>query len=376
MEKISEFLTPLKVKLDQLLLDPNNPRFAELGEKIDQVPETRFAEEKVQKAAFEKMKTPKFNVTELRDTIKELGFLPMDRLVVRLWRGPGELKKYVVIEGNRRVTALKWLLELHDAGKETFTEKQLDTFNNLEVLLLDDQRAPATARWILPGLRHVSGIKEWGPYQKARMVHELRETGKSPQEVAQSLGLSTREANQLWRAFLALEQMGKDEEYQEFAEPKLYSYFEEVFKRPNVREWLGWADDQQKFTKDKELREFYGWMKGELKDDGELGDPKLPEAKAVRDLSKIIEDPKALAVFRSTEGSLTHALARLEADNPIEFVSIVAACESALRSLPPDRLRSLNVNDMETLQTLRQRVDQLLEDRAKLLGQAGEQIQS
>ena len=104
MEKISEFLTPLKVKLDQLLLDPNNPRFAELGEKIDQVPENRFAEDKVQKAAFDKMKTPKFNVTELRDTIKELGFLPMDRIVVRLWRGSDEPKQYVVIEGNRRVT--------------------------------------------------------------------------------------------------------------------------------------------------------------------------------------------------------------------------------------------------------------------------------
>lgn len=222
MEALSEFLAPIQINTDDLLLDPNNPRFAELGEAIDQVPEHRFAEPKIQKATFEKMKTPRFNVVELRDTIKELGFLPMDRLVVRLWRGSNEEpKKYVVVEGNRRVTALRWLLELHELGKETLSEGQLESFRVLETLLLDDERAPKTARWILPGLRHVSGIKEWGPYQKARTVFELREIGKSPQEAAQSLGLSTREANQLWRAFLALEQMKADEEYGELAEPRL-----------------------------------------------------------------------------------------------------------------------------------------------------------
>ena len=82
-----------------------------------------------------------------------------------------------------------------------------------------------------------------------------------------------------------------------------YTFSEEVFKRPNVREWLGWSDEQQKFTKDKELREFYGWMKGEKDDDGELGKPKLPEARSVRDLSKILDDPKALTVLRSSDST-------------------------------------------------------------------------
>ena len=39
MENLTEFLTPIRVELDGLLLDPNNPRFAELGEVIDQVPD-------------------------------------------------------------------------------------------------------------------------------------------------------------------------------------------------------------------------------------------------------------------------------------------------------------------------------------------------
>jgi hypothetical protein len=369
MENLSEFLSPIRVNLDDLLLDPNNPRFAELGESIDQVPEARFAEPKVQKAAYDKMKAPKFSVLELRDTIKQLGFLPMDRLVVRTWNGiPGSPQKYVVIEGNRRVTALKWLIELHEAGKETISESEIGSFKTFETLLLDEQKAPRTARWILPGLRHVSGIKEWGPYQQAKMVNELRQTGKTPQEVAQSLGLSTREANQLWRAFLALEQMKADEEYGEYAEPTLYSYFEEVFKRANVREWLGWSDEQHKFVNQKEIREFYGWMKGEKGDDGELGNPKLSEAKSVRVLSRIMDDPKAFAVFRSGDGTLTHALARLEADTQIDFIPTVSNCESVLGLLSPDALRSMKESDLGVLVALRNRVSQLLADRDRLLG--------
>ena len=132
MQPLSEYLTPTTVQLDDLLLDPNNPRFAELGEEIDQVPEHRFAEEGVQGDAFGKMKESRFAVTELRNTIKELGFLPMDRLVVRRWHGPPNApEKYVVIEGNRRVTALKWLIELNRAGKETFSEEELKKWATL-----------------------------------------------------------------------------------------------------------------------------------------------------------------------------------------------------------------------------------------------------
>lgn len=367
MENLSQFLTATRVKLDDLLLDPNNPRFAELGEELDQVPEGRFAEAKVQNATIEKMKASRFNVIELRNTIKELGFLPMDRLVVRKWRGSEESEKYVVVEGNRRVTALKWLIELHETGRETIPESELGKYQDLEVLLLDDARAPETARWILPGLRHVSGIKEWGPYQKARTVFELRETGKSPQEVAQSLGLSTKAANQLWRAYHALEQMRADEEYGELADPRLYSYFEEVFKRPNVKEWLGWSDDQQKFTATGELREFYSWIKGEPDEEDESFEPKLPESKSVRDLSKIIDDPKAFAVFRSAEGTLMHALARAEADQQVDFAPTILNCESVLASLSPDTLRNMPDSSLEGLQALQRRIEVLLDDRRKLL---------
>jgi len=366
MPSLSALLSPTNVSLGDLLLDPNNPRFAELGQKLDPVPEARFNEDKVQQQTYERMKTARFDVGELRDTIKNLGFLPMDRIVVRKWKG--EKPKFVVVEGNRRVTALKWLVELHESGRETFTTDQLKNFTDLEVLLLDEDAAPENSRLILPGLRHVSGIKEWGPYQKARAVHSLRESGMSPQEAAQSIGLSTRAANQLWRSYLALEQMREDEEYGEFSEPGLYSYFEEVFKRGNVRDWLGWSDDERKFTTEDRLKEFYGWMVGEPDESGGLGEKRLSEAKSVRELGKIIDDLGAMTVFRSAGGSLTRALARFESEHPQEWLPAVSSAEGVLASLSPDTLRKLDEEQLGVLNKLRGRIDQVLEDRRKLQG--------
>jgi hypothetical protein len=365
MAGIPTLLTPVKVKLDDILLDPNNPRFAELGQPDDVVPENRFNEPKVQQVAYDRMRDSRFDVPELRDTIKNLGFLPMDRVVVRKWRGPVE-GKYVVVEGNRRITALKWLVELNASGRETFSQEQIDNFTNLEALLLNDQTAPERIKWILPGLRHVSGIKEWGPYQKARAVFLLRESGLPAQEAAQSLGLSTKKANSLWRGYLALEQMKQDEEYGEHVKPSHYSYFEELFKRPNISTWLSWNDTDRRFTNAAGVREFYSWMLGEIDENGDLKEAKLPEAKSLRELGDIFDDPKAMAVFRGPEGTLSSASARFTADHPQEWRPAVVNAESVLAALSADNLRALSDADLKDLESLLKRVDQVMKDRVRL----------
>jgi hypothetical protein len=366
MNSLPSLLSPLKLKLDDLLLDPNNPRFSELGEELNPVPEGRFADEKVQNNTFERMKSPIFDVGELRDTIKTIGFLPMDRIVVRRWKGqPAEAKsRYVVIEGNRRVTALKWLVNLHGIGKETFSDAQLENLTDLECLILNDELAPSSANLILPGLRHVSGIKEWGAYQKAKAVYALRKGGMSSQEAAQSLGLSTKAANSSYRCFLALEGMKNDEEFGEYAESRKYSYFEEVFKRANVKNWLDWSDEKERFCAEERLREFYSWMVPQGDDNPE---PKLPEAKSVRDLSVILSDENALNILRLPEGNLARALARFEVDHPEDWYPKVLAATAAMKSLTPDMLRGMESATLKSLEELKQRIDQAFSDRESLL---------
>lgn len=366
MLELATVLAPQTIYLSNLLLDPNNPRFSELGEEINIIPELRFNDDKVQSNTFVKMKESVFGVSELRDTIKTLGFLPMDRIVVRKWKG--NIEKYVVIEGNRRVTALKWLIDLHDTGKETFSDLQLHNFTNLECLLLDDNVAPEMAHLILPGLRHISGIKEWGAYQKAKVIVALRKSGMNSQDTAQSLGLSVRAANQAYRCFMALEQMRDNEEYSEYATPKMYSYFEEVLKKPTIRQLLNWSDESEKFTNTNQLLEFYSWIVPLENNEP----PKLPEALSVRDLGKIIEDDNAMRTFRAPNGTLVHALAKYEIDHPEEWNPKIAAANSALKALTPDKLRDMDDIAVNNVKELSKTIDQVLKDRDALLRASNE----
>jgi len=366
LDNLSSLLTPVIVDLDDLLLDPNNPRFSELGEEMNSVAESRFSELKVQANTFDKMRDQRFDVNELRDTIKTLGFLPMDRIVVRPWKATSQPTKYVVIEGNRRVTALRWLVHLHENGKETFTEERLRNLRRLECLVLDDKLAPPFATLVLPGLRHVSGIKEWGPYQKAKTVHALRKGGMSPQEAAQSLGLSTRAANNAYRCFIALENMKASEEFGEATDPRMYSYFEEIFKRPDVKTWLEWSDEAEKFTKTERINEFYSWIVPSGEDGG--GAPKLPEAKNVRDLASIVLDENALSVLRGPDGTMSRALARYQVDHPEDWYPKVMAASTALKILTPDMLRKMDEPTLTSLHDLKARIEQALKDRTQLMG--------
>jgi hypothetical protein len=313
------------------------------------------------------MKSDVFDVSELKDTIKTLGFLPMDRMVVRKWKGSTATDaKYVVIEGNRRLTALRWILGLHDIGKESFSEEQLKNFRTVECLLLSESASATAATLILPGLRHVSGIKEWGPYQKAKAVHALRKSGLSSQDAAQSLGLSTRAANAAYKCFLALEQMKNDEEFGEHANPRMYSYFEEVFKRPNVRTWLNWSDESESFVEEDRVKEFYSWIVPG-NEDSEV--PKLPEAKSIRELSGILEDENSMKIFRGADGSLSRALAKFEVDHPEDWFPKVTSATAAIKSLTPETLRGIDESTLASLVELQERIAQALKDRISLLQQ-------
>ena len=156
--------------------------------------------------------------------------------------------------------------------------------------------------------------------------------------------------------------MKNDEEFGEHAAPRMYSYFEEVFKRTNVRGWLGWNDEAEGFTAEERRNEFYSWIIPGA--DGDAA--KLPEAKSVRELSSIIEDDSAMKIFKSTDGTLSRALARFEIDHPEDWFPKITAATSAIKSLTPEKLRGMDESTLSSLIELKQKIDQALEDRLRL----------
>jgi hypothetical protein len=101
-----------KLDIGALLLDPNNYRFQEMKDFVSAQPD-RFHEQGVQDGAYKTLKeTP--TLPQLKASILRNGFIPVERIVVTPYRN--EAGKFVVIEGNRRLAALRWIADDDQAG--------------------------------------------------------------------------------------------------------------------------------------------------------------------------------------------------------------------------------------------------------------------
>lgn len=297
-------LVPEKIRIEKLLLDPNNFRL--FGEtRRERVPEDRIADENVQQSVLEEMKKIG-DLLPLRNSILEVGFQPIDRIVVRLFTKG----KYVVVEGNRRIAAIKWILEDYKRGEIEIPDEKLKTLKKIDAIVVIGARKEdiLTYQHLIQGVRHIQGIKSWGPYQKALMVTELHEKMKmGPREIANALGggVSTRSVINMFRAFKALKQMEDDEEFGEYVEPELYSYFEEVMKKPFLREWLGWNDDKGEFLNQDNIKLFYSWI---TPSEDLSGRKKIPMAIKVRELPSILQNEELYTFFLQPNVDIDEAI--------------------------------------------------------------------
>src|ERR1041384_3528195 len=98
MYLVKQSLVSKKIGIDKLLLDPNNPRFCAFRRKVSV---GRIAEPGVQKKTLQEIS--EFGVDELKESLLQVGFLPIDRIVVVLVQENAD--GYVAIEGNRRLAA-------------------------------------------------------------------------------------------------------------------------------------------------------------------------------------------------------------------------------------------------------------------------------
>lgn len=330
------------ISLDSLLLDPNNFRFTSPG-AVALVAESRFGEEKVQAAALDRIKSD--GVSELKMSIAENGFVPVERIVVRALK---DSDKYVVVEGNRRTAALK-LLQRDEAGGVDLNERVTATFEEVPVLLATE--ASEDDLLAIMGIRHVGGPKEWGGYQSALLVHRLMsKAGSSAREVASRLGLTVNEVNRRNRAFSALTQMMDDEEYGENVTPEMYPIFHETVGQPIVREWLGWSQTDRAFQNQDTRELFYGWLTN-----GDEG-AKITSYSEVRELKLILENDDALVALKDDDQTFSDAIAIVKADaRSARWLPNAKSALTSLNEMGSDIIESLDADSLAVLENLRRR---------------------
>jgi hypothetical protein len=358
-----------EVRLDQLLLDPNNYRFLDM-EDFSMVAQNRIHESSVQDRAERLIRLDgKDELRALKESIEVNGYIPVEILIVK----PYAFKKglFVVVEGNRRVAAMRWLKEDCEGGSP-IPEKLIKSFDKLPAMVLKDgEEETKSLQHILMGLRHVSGIKQWGGYQRAKLVVELvDDLGLSINVAAKQIGMSSHEASRRYRALKALEQMQKDEEFGGFSDPKMYRLFHEAISVVKVKEWLGWDEEENTFTNVEGLEKFYKLLIPNTPEDEEelprAHEPKIRTYLDVRDLRDIIGNVEAEECLFDPNRSFHEALAVAKASATPNWAPRIKAAIQTLQKMPTSTLKGLSAEEIVPLKELYAQLSETLSDWEKL----------
>ena len=190
-------------KLDDLYLDPHNPR---LGRE-NTGPSVK------QSAILDLMKD--WALEELAVSFLEGGFWVQEALLVVREPIYGS-NKLVVIEGNRRLAALKLLRDAIIGNPLSSKWKELqvgvkapkDLFEKIPYILVDTRKDVDA----FLGFRHVTGIKEWRPAEKAQYISKLIDERKMTyEEVMRKIGSKTEAVRRNYIAYRLLLQMEEEE---------------------------------------------------------------------------------------------------------------------------------------------------------------------
>ncbi|MFA0611339.1 hypothetical protein [Vibrio sp. 10N.222.49.B4] len=254
-------LSEIKVGLGQLMLDPNNYRLNSGGDD-----QHYSDDEVVESQSIIEDSLVKENISDLESSIIENGFLEVDKIVVKELIDLNEInstsKKYLVIEGNRRTAAFKSIINEYESldseGKTYFTmpDGLLEKSKSINVVLVcGDDSSIIEYSHRLMGIRHVSGPRQWGGYQSARLIHDMS-NDKDYKAISSLLGMRPGEAKRRHETYLALKQMQEDEKYANKADIKYFTLISEfVASNKYCKEvWLGWNSDERLFTSENRYR--------------------------------------------------------------------------------------------------------------------------
>ena len=282
------------MKISDLTFDLKNPRLPEfdLAENA--------AEADVIKILWEAM-----DVKELVLSIAASGFFSHEPLIVAQEGG-----KNVVIEGNRRLAAVKALLnpalaEDLQADIPVITEDAKQALLELPIV-----RGTRKDAWRYLGFKHVNGPAKWSSYAKSRYIADVHSNfGIELEDIAKQIGDTHKTVQRLFRGLMVIERaerlkvFRRDDRWRKhFSFSHLYTGLDYdgisafIGLRPETEE------DREPVPLDKkdELRELCLWMYGSKRE----RTPPVIETQNphLRQLDAVVGNKEALAALRGGQG--------------------------------------------------------------------------
>lgn len=281
--------------LDSFALDPLNPRLGRAA----------HAEKLTQDQIYDRMKD--WSLEELATSFLESGFWPHEALLCVADEIEG--RDLIVVEGNRRLAALLRLQKTFD-GEETSRrwleiiegfERPDELFNEVPFILYPKREDVDS----FLGFRHVTGIKEWAPPEKAQFIAKLiDEKGLSYRDVMRRIGSKTDTVERNYVAYSILLQMSETEGLSVSDVEKRFSVLFLSLRSKQIQKFLGVDSKFGIEPKDvnppvpadriDQLKEYSLWLFGD-----EETSPVVSDSRDVDKFAKVLASDEGLAYLRS-----------------------------------------------------------------------------
>ena len=307
---------PEDVEVGKLLLDPQNLRLLErTGDTYEDLPAKLFGQPAIQNKLFEIIKdSPRFDIQALADSIANNGFLKHERLIVARFDGDN----FLVLEGNRRVTAVRSLLERYGPNLDGLPHQIRDSMRTLPCFVLDGTAIDGNEETlneyrrgseIYIGMRHLMGAKNWEPASRYEFQSKLiLEEQWTFNDVAVRFGRSKREVVRDFQAHLLYQGFLEYEKRTGVRHSLTYNSFAEAARAAVILKWLGWSNGDEEFTNKEHQEIFFRYLVSRLSKNTLGADAEGYEASEIPEISAEAAVRKLRDMLRLDDSIVLEAL--------------------------------------------------------------------
>jgi hypothetical protein len=251
-----------QIATEDLHFDYQNPRIAEFGIT------SKTPEQEIIQILWNVM-----GVEEIVLSIRASGFFEHEPLLA-----VKDGARLIVIEGNRRLAAVKCILDRDIADYIGINKNQLSvspeikgSIESLPVILVEERKDA----WKFIGFKHINGPAKWGSYAKAQYISQIKNEYNIPlEEIASQIGDTHKTVQKLYQGLQVIEQaeqLGKFNRTDISANRLYFSHLYTGLTYDGFKDYLGIKDisedTENPVPEDKwdHLEELLTWLFGSKK---------------------------------------------------------------------------------------------------------------
>jgi len=304
-----------------------------------------------------------YDPLQIAASVAAHGYFESEPLIA-VWEGG----RVVVVEGNRRLTAL---MGLADSNLRSMFARQNKGWASLRVpalpetypvVIVEDRRSVVP----LLGFRHISGIAPWEPFAQARFIANLVEEGQTLDEIAKLVGRTSTEIRKTYRDYEIIRQASDEFRLDTQRAEESFGVFTAAMNQSKIREYINapaprdvdpeyWPLPTESAPKVHELLTYiFGGEEGK----GRV----VHDSRRLRDLAEVLSDPTGSAqeVLRETQDLEEARQVLVDQEQLSRFRTQINGAARALRAAKALGVEELDPATERTLREVQRLSDELL----------------